>query len=242
MRMILLLVLVSGALWGKIGTIAAVQGEAVIVRASQTLDAVNGTAVEEKDRIKTAAKTKVQVMLNDQTVVTIGPNSEYVFNAYNDKNDPHVAMELKRGFFKAVTGKLGKIAPKRFQIRTKSATIGIRGTYLIAYIDEEVERIGCIKGTITVTFEGETLVIPAGSMALFVNGVWEVTELDMKYFEPLTTVMTKGRAADQQEFYLPGLDERVIVQEQLVEERTPAPQDLGPFIDGVAKNLDTIGK
>lgn len=227
MRLIILLLLGMTLSWAKIGTIAAMRGEVDVVRNSQHLAASIGLAIDAKDTIVTQARSKAQVVLLDQTVITVGPQSEFSFDAYGYPDEAEARMRAKNGFFKAVTGKIGKIAPERFSIKTKSATIGIRGTHFIGYVSDKTERIGCLKGEIFVTTSTGSYNVPAGNMILFEDGQWQVRPLAMEAFEERTGNIV-GQENRVRDHYRPGMEPSLIeeetIQEQVIEKENT--QDL----------------
>jgi len=122
-------------------------------------------------------------MLNDNTIITIGPNTSYSFETYNDSTDSQLQMRIKRGFFKAVSGKIGKLAPKRFKIKTNSATIGIRGTHFMGHIEEGYEKIVCLKGEIIISIDVlEPIIVKANEMIVLSDGTWTVLPMDLSEF------------------------------------------------------------
>ena len=169
MKNILFLLITSSFLWSGIGNIGVIKGNANMVRDTHTINIKNGMNIEVKDKIITKTKSRVQALLNDDTIVTIGPNSIFVFDAYKfgNKSNSKVNMHIERGFFRSVTGQIGKLAPERFNIKTVSTTIGIRGTDFSAHVSDEKEIIICHRGKITVTVgkkiynvdEGEQLIL-----------------------------------------------------------------------------------
>ncbi|RLA69753.1 MAG: hypothetical protein DRG24_07970 [Epsilonproteobacteria bacterium] len=175
MKWYILLLFFPVILLAKIGTVAALSGDASILRNAANIVIENGSGIELKDLLITQDNSKVQVIMRDQTIITIGENSEYSFDEYTfeEGEDPKAFMRLKRGFFRAITGKIGKIAPKRFKIETKSATIGIRGTHFFGMIKEDEEKIGCLRGTIIVYTQLDDYVLSAGEMIVFRNGKWK---------------------------------------------------------------------
>ena len=185
MKIILLFLLTLSTLFAGIGEVTAVKGEAQLLRSEVSLAIDKGAIVEVKDLLQTEARSKVQVILHDETVITIGPKSKYLFEAYNDEQNPNAIMELQQGFFKVVTGKIGKIAPQRFKIKTKAATIGVRGTQFMASVHEDSEKIGCSRGALVVETEQTTFELPAGRMLVYENHVWTMYELDYSDFTPV---------------------------------------------------------
>ena len=161
----IILILTAVSLWAGIGNIAALKGFAVIHRDGKNINAKPGIEIEQKDNITTKAQTKVQVILNDNTVVTIGSNSSFSFLEFSTKKgDEKISMQSTRGFFRSVTGKIGKVAPERFKVHTVSATIGIRGTDFSGLIKKDLEIIKCYRGVIRVNYEGGSRDIVAGNL------------------------------------------------------------------------------
>lgn len=164
MRILLFLLTLSVLAWSSIGNVGALKGSATVTRGGELLDVTHGMALEESDTIRTSAKSQLQVILKDDTSVTIGPDSTFVFDAYKfgGKDDTVVKMRIDRGFFRSVTGKIGKIAPERFKVKTSSATIGIRGTDFSALVTDQKETITCYMGGIDVFSETSTIAVDAG--------------------------------------------------------------------------------
>ena len=219
MKVLFVLLTMISTLLANIGEVTALSGSAQLLRQSETIAVARGAKVNEKDLLKTAARSKAQVVLKDDTVITIGPQSEYLFERYTESGDAEVVMQLKRGFFKTVTGKIGKIAPQRFKIKTKAATIGIRGTQFMAYVNDDEEKIGCIQGEIIVwTADGE-YIVSAGKMLVYKNKRWRMLEMEMSDFAPVMV----GMLLDKQQktynrLYMPGLQNSYILEEQIIKE------------------------
>jgi len=192
MRIFFFFLTLTAFLWSNIGNIGALKGTATVVRSSNTLNVKNGMVLKVKDKIVTTSGSRVQVILKDNTVVTIGPNSTFVFDAYKfgGKNDSEVKMHIDRGFFRSVTGKIGKLAPERFKVKTASATIGIRGTDFSALMSEGKETITCYKGKINVSLDGVSHNVNAGMMLELSDGKAEIKAFSIN--RGLHTVYRKG--------------------------------------------------
>ena len=163
---ILFLMLMSLSLWANIGNIMAIKGSAEVKRSDTLLLATNGMELHEGDKIVTASKSRVQVMLKDDTIVTIGASSTFGFDefVYDGTKKSKVRMSANRGFFRSLTGKIGKIAPERFKVKTTSATIGIRGTDFSGEIFADKEVFKCYSGAIYVIYDDGEKEIEAGKM------------------------------------------------------------------------------
>ena len=164
---IFLLLLLSLSLMANIGNIMAIKGSADVKRLGDTFHATNGMKLEKGDSILTSKKSRVQVMLKDETVVTIGASSSFSFVEYfyDESKKSKLTMRANRGFFRSVTGRIGKLAPERFKVKTASATIGIRGTDFSGNISQNREIFKCYQGEIFIEFEGKRENVKAGMMA-----------------------------------------------------------------------------
>lgn len=187
MKHYLLLLFLPALLFAGIGNVAAVKGVAKIERNARSIAVKYGSAIEEKDKIITQNNSKVQIILKDQTIVTIGENSKYSFSEYkyNTKADSKVKMKLNHGFFRVITGKIGKLAPERFKVQSKSATIGIRGTHFFGLVQKKLEEYGCIGGKISVFTKLQKFKLNAGQKVVFQNGVWRMMPISKKYNKKL---------------------------------------------------------
>jgi hypothetical protein len=165
-KIILSLLLVSSFVWANsIGSITALKGSASIVRDGVTIEAMLGAKLNEKDSITTQDKSKVQLIFNDETIITIGKNSHFSINEYLFENNktPQAKFSLISGAMRTITGKIGKIAPEKFKVETKTATIGIRGTNFTVLVGADGStQVFCTFGAITASTKGETLTVPQG--------------------------------------------------------------------------------
>jgi len=84
------------------------------------------------DRIVTSASTLVQVRLHDGGYMSVRANTEMVIDRFvldeKDASKSSFLVSLLRGGFRSITGLIGRSNPSGYQIRTATATIGIRGT------------------------------------------------------------------------------------------------------------------
>lgn len=146
---ILMCLILSTHTWASVGKVSLLKGEATASRNDQTIALANGIALEEKDLITTHANSQLQLTFEDKTVITLGSESVFKIEEYlNDVNDPKAKFKFNQGTFKTITGQIGKKAPENFNLETKTATIGIRGTSIGG--DVSSGSIFCLSGTITV--------------------------------------------------------------------------------------------
>ncbi|RXJ80711.1 FecR family protein [Arcobacter sp. F2176] len=153
-KILLLLFILANFLFASIGQITALVGDVKISRDSNTILAKLGEKLEKNDVINSTKGSKAQITMNDNTIITIGQNStlnifDYVYDE-NKPKDSKASFGFMKGSFKSITGKIGKINKERFKLKTKSASIGIRGTTILG--DQNI--IACTDGAITVTAVG----------------------------------------------------------------------------------------
>jgi hypothetical protein len=210
MLKLLLFIFLSLNALASIGNIMALKGSADVHRNSnEMLHAQPGMTIEKGDKIVTQSKTRVQIILKDDTIITIGSNSSFQFDKFffDGTKKSTLSMHMNRGFFRSVTGKIGKIAPERFKVKTSSATIGIRGTDFSVRLQNTIERFRCYSGGIRITFGNTTRDINAGeSFELNLHNIkaWaEQANLNMKHntfqnlnLEDLNTIETAAKKID----------------------------------------------
>ena len=163
MKYSLALLLISSSLMASIGKVTAIRGSAELLRGTQEIPVKKGTELEEHDRIKTGNATKLQILFNDKTVISLGRNSDFSIDEYlYDDQDVEARFSVGRGFFKSITGKIGKIAPSHFRVRTANATIGVRGTTIIGEVHPRMDIIACTYGRIVVTTPQGSVIVNEG--------------------------------------------------------------------------------
>ena len=148
-RPFILLMLMAVLLLAEAGKFSAVKGNVSILRGTETLKAKAGMVIQEKDTIESAADSLAQVLFSDGTTVSVGPKSsfsveEFVYDDKTGKGD--AKFNMGNGFFRTITGKIGKASPDRFKMATKTATIGIRGTNLAFNSADGATTLNSIPG------------------------------------------------------------------------------------------------
>jgi len=117
----------------RIGVAGAVSGlvKATAPGAADARVMQSGGALFLNDQVTTDAKGKLQVMLLDETIFTVGPNSkvaldEFVYDPGNDAGK--VSVKITKGAFRFITGKVARKEPANMKVKLPTGTIGIRGT------------------------------------------------------------------------------------------------------------------
>ena len=161
------LLLISSSLMASIGEITALRGNADLERGAQHISVKVGTKLEKHDHIHTSPQSKLQIVFNDKTVISLGQNSQFSVDEYlfDDKN-VQARFTINKGFFKSITGKIGKIAPSHFKVKTANATIGVRGTTIIGEVSPKLDIIACTYGRIVVSTAQGSVVVNKGERTI----------------------------------------------------------------------------
>ena len=124
----------------EIGIIGFVLGEAF----NQDGKKLNvGDPVFFGDTINTDEGGKSQILFIDQTVMTVGSNTqltidEFIFDP--EKSDGKLLSTIKSGSVKILTGKISEKNPENLVVETPAGTIGTRGTEFKAAVDPETSK------------------------------------------------------------------------------------------------------
>ena len=99
-----------------------------------------GEPIYLNDEISTPAGASLQVLLRDQTVFSIGPNSTLVFDEFifdpTSAGDLALTASVKKGTFKFISGKISKLKPGAMTLKLPNATASVRGTSVLGRVDE----------------------------------------------------------------------------------------------------------
>ncbi len=90
-----------------------------------------GAPLYEGDMVRTGADSIAVIGFKDQSKVSVNPQSTLRIDAfvYNKPQAPdNLGLSLLKGGMRAFTGLIGKKSPDAFSVKTKTSTVGIRGT------------------------------------------------------------------------------------------------------------------
>ncbi|TBR26304.1 hypothetical protein EPO15_00425 [bacterium] len=109
----------------------------------------SGGAVFFKDAVQTDARGRLQVMLLDETVFTVGPDSkitldEFVYDPFTDAGK--VTAQVTKGVFRFVTGKVARKKPEGMKVKLPVGTIGIRGTIAGGRVEADGSALVALLG------------------------------------------------------------------------------------------------
>lgn len=116
-----------------VGRIALLRGRASATEDGEESRALStGAAVYERDQIQTGLQSILVVAFNDQSRVTLSPQSAFRIEEHEYKpgqpDENNSFLSFLQGGLRLVTGAIAQLNRKAVRITTPTATIGIRGT------------------------------------------------------------------------------------------------------------------
>ncbi len=140
------------------GTFTFVTGDVNVQRANgQRVPVARGTAVNPGDAIVTGRQGMAQLTMVDQAKISLRPNTQFQIERYAETADSTAGavLNLVRGTLRTFTGLLSIGARDRFVMKTKVATVGIRGSGNVLFAGEaadcDPEKVGQSGGACDIT-------------------------------------------------------------------------------------------
>lgn len=113
------------------GVVKISKGEVMVERDAQKLVVVVGTRIFSSDRVTTGADGAVGITLQDNTLLSAGPNSTVDLNKFAFDSTTHagaIDATVKRGTLSVISGKIAKATPEAVRFSAPGMTLGVRGT------------------------------------------------------------------------------------------------------------------
>lgn len=172
MRFLLIILVLVLPLVAEVGKVVFTKGDVFLLRGNEFQPVIVGMDLNEKDRLTTEANSLVKLLFTDKSAISIGANSEFSIEDYlfEEKKNSVADFKMKKGVFRMITGKIAKISPDKFKLKTKTVTIGIRGTIFSGVIEKNKEEFFCEKGTIYVSSQGVSFDIAKGYKTQVIPG------------------------------------------------------------------------
>lgn len=120
--------------------------------------------VFQNELISTLADSASKIRFSDDTILTVGPNSKVTLDSFvfdPEAKNSKMVVNTAVGVARFVTGRMGSPA---YQIKTPTATIGVRGTVITVSVEENGDTSVIVEdGTAIVSGEtGDPVDVPAG--------------------------------------------------------------------------------
>jgi len=133
---------------GEAGMVAGISGAPTVTRAGAAQPLKRGDSIAVGDRISTDATARVKILLSDDSVLSIGSQTEVVIDELLLSGPSRTAkLRVLVGRFKlAIAAWFG--GPTDYEIATPTAVAGVRGTVL--WGDTTLDAICALSGTVEV--------------------------------------------------------------------------------------------
>ena len=151
----------------RVGVVQRLQGDVSIVHFGNIARALDGMAVSLEDRLVTGAQSRLQIMLADDTQITLGENAEAVIKQYQfapfvSGEKGVVLVEVSRGAFLFTTGRISQLTDKRIEVKTTLANLTAKGTeFWAGPTGEDTEGVAVFEGSVEVSNEDGAVVLSA---------------------------------------------------------------------------------
>ncbi len=138
-----LILIVATSVYGSsidhVGIVKSLSGEVSVLREGHIIKATPNFKLQVADVIQTGPDGKTGLILEDDTVISMGFNSRIAIKSFifqpNEKKLSLVATVF-RGTISFLSGQIAKLAPDLVRIEIPHATVGIRGTHVLVQVDE----------------------------------------------------------------------------------------------------------
>ena len=122
-----------------VGSINRLKGTASIIRKNQVIPAQIGEKVYMMDSLKTGPDGSLGMVFKDDTLLSIGPQSEIIISEFifsPAEGKLSIVTRLLKGTAAYLTGIIAKLSPESVRFETPVANIGIRGTRFAVRIED----------------------------------------------------------------------------------------------------------
>jgi len=115
----------------SIGTVKTSKGEAKIIRAGSPAVAAVGQPIQQNDVVITGADGSVGVTFTDNTMLSLGPNTEITVDKYvfdPKANNVSFTASMAKGTLQFISGEIAKLSPDAVKVHIPTGSIAVRGT------------------------------------------------------------------------------------------------------------------
>ncbi len=135
------------------GLLMIVKGQVQVVKSkTQAVGAKVGSKVYPQDTIVTGKDSRAKIVMSDRNIINVLPDTKIRIDQYiNDSKEKNVRLSLLQGKVRTNVEQKYDNNENRFEIKTPSAVVGVRGTQFITSYQKSTNM------TIVTTFRGEVI-------------------------------------------------------------------------------------
>ncbi|GAB1409862.1 hypothetical protein MASR1M90_10160 [Desulfovibrionales bacterium] len=122
------------------GRIKTLEGQVFILRDNHANPVELEQILFVSDTVTTSKASTVGIMLEDDTLLSLGPDSRLELNSFAfdpGNNVLGMAVRLLKGSFAYMSGVIGRIAPDTVRVETPDAVISTYGTHFVVSVEGE---------------------------------------------------------------------------------------------------------
>jgi hypothetical protein len=123
-----------------IGFVKTVEGNATVLVSGKAVKAQPGTPLHLGSVLKTGEEGSLGVTFKDNTVMSIGPDTEVTIDEYiyaPAKGDLKLVASIAKGTLHYISGVIAKLKPLAVAVKTPTGIIGVRGTHFLVKVEAE---------------------------------------------------------------------------------------------------------
>jgi len=121
-----------------IAQIKVAKGSVFVERGGKRIPANVGTKVQATDTIITGADGSVGISFVDNSLLSMGPNSELAIDRFVFNSTTHEGKfdtSLRKGTLAVVSGKIAKQSPTAMKVKLPASILGVRGTVFLVRVE-----------------------------------------------------------------------------------------------------------
>lgn len=194
-----------------IGQIKLMKGKVFKKNAEGTTEVETGERFKKDDVLITNNSSFARIQIVDDTVISVGPESEFKFDEmdFKEKTDRKLSFTLSKG---QVTGEVkNKANPQDIKFRTKYTSMGVRGTYFLMNHQSkgslDIAEYALLRGKIEVSDDkNETLKLNEGDRVVLIHdSAKNISQNDKIILSPPEIKRLKGEGVDEETEFKPFL-------------------------------------
>ena len=188
-----------------VGFVAAVRAPAWVERAGNQIEPRIGEMLRVGDVLCTGKKGRLKVLMSDDSVIALGSKSRLVLEAHRfaaKTQQRSTSLRLIRGRVRALVHKLVADKKPDFEVRTRTAVAGVRGTEFLLVADDEGAQVRLVTFSGSVSWasgQAEPVLVAAGQGCDLgeqgkIGEVEAVAAVDLKALRQSTDAESKTQA------------------------------------------------
>ncbi len=125
---------------GIIGFVKVVNGETGLISTTGNIPLKPGVAISVGDTLITGDNSSVGVTLNDNTVLSLGPDTALRIDEFTyapAQGKLKLLVNILKGTLHYISGVIAKLKPEAVSVKTPAGVIGVRGTRFLVKTEAE---------------------------------------------------------------------------------------------------------